>query len=73
MNGGTFALFGGLGGFGGGCGGGLLDGEGVCGFGGGEVVGGFVFGSISFVLVWHGDSGSLPSALTAISELLLCY
>ena len=51
---GTFA-FGGLGSFSGGCGCGLFDGEGMGGFGWWKVIGGFILGVISFVLVWHGD------------------
>ena len=70
---GTFALFGGLGCFGGCGGGGFFDGQRLSGFGGWEVVGGFVVGFISFVLVWHGDGESLPSALTTVSGLLMRY
>ena len=46
---------------------GLFDGEGMGSFGWGKVIGGFVLGSISFVLVWHGDWDGL------VSKLLLHY
>ena len=51
--------FGVWGSFGGSCGCGFFYGEGMCGFGGWEVVGGLVLGLISFVLVWHCDAEAL--------------
>lgn len=69
---GTFAL-GGLGGLSGGCGCGFFDGERLCGFGWGKVVGGFIFGFISFVLVWHGDCEGLVclQLIKAVVALLI--
>ena len=70
MDVGAFAL-GGVGNFRGGCGCGLFDGEGMCGFGGWQVVGGFILGLISFVLVWHRDlEGKVPYSCAIDHSLL---